>query len=68
MTSNKTKYLEVLKKLNSLTTKGYNFFLGKMYFTSHNGSQNTFVYQPTLDTFESGKDQGTDYVPSWKSK
>ena len=28
LTSNKTKYLEVKKKLNSLTTKDYNFFLG----------------------------------------
>ena len=26
------------------------FFLGRMYFTSNDGSQNTFVYQPTLDT------------------
>ena len=26
ITSNKTKHLEVKKKLNSLITKGYNFF------------------------------------------
>ena len=26
-----------------------------MYFTSNGGSQNTFVYQPTLDTLESKK-------------
>ena len=26
---NKTKYLEFQKKLNSLTTKDYNFFLGR---------------------------------------
>ena len=31
ITSNKTKYLEVQKKLNSLITKGYNFFLGRMF-------------------------------------
>ena len=52
ITSNKTKYLEVQNKLNSLITNDYNFFLGRMYFTSNDGSQNTFVYQPTLDTLE----------------
>ena len=35
ITSIKTKYLEVLKKLNSLTTKYYIFFLGRIYFTSN---------------------------------
>ena len=38
ITSNKTKYLEVQKKVNSLITKDYNFFLGKIYFTSNYGS------------------------------
>ena len=38
-----------------------------MCFTSNDGSQNTFVYQPTLDTLELKKDKGTDYVLSWKS-
>ena len=52
ITLNKTKHLEVQKKLNSLITKDYNFFLGRNYFTSNDGSQNTFVYQPTLDTLE----------------
>ena len=32
-TSNKRKYLEVLIKLNNLTTKYYNFLLGRTYFT-----------------------------------
>ena len=32
LTSNKTKYLEVLKKRNSLTTKDYNFFLGRIFY------------------------------------
>ena len=32
ITQNKTKYLEVLKKLNSLTTKDYNFFLRQNVF------------------------------------
>ena len=35
ITSNKTKYLEIQKKLNNLITNDYNFFLGKMYFTSN---------------------------------
>ena len=61
ITWNKTKYLEAQKKLNSLTTK-HNFFLDRIYFISNDGSQNMFVYQPTLDTLELKKDKGTDYV------
>ena len=68
ITSNKTKHLEVQKKLNSLIAKDYNFFLGKNYFTSNDGSQNTFVYQLTLDKLELKKDKGTDDVLSWISK
>ena len=52
ITSNKTKYLGVQKKLGSLITKSYNFCLGRIYFVSNNGSHNTFVYQPTLDDLE----------------
>ena len=55
ITSNKTKYLEVQKKLNSLITNGYNFFLGRMYFTCNNGSQSTFAFQPTLRYFRMKK-------------
>ena len=44
ITSNKTKYLEVLKKLNILTTKDYIFYIERMYFTSNDGSQNAFAY------------------------
>ena len=66
ITSNKTKYLEVQKKLNSLITNDYNFVLGRMYFASNDGSQNTFVYQPTLDTLELKKDKSIDYISSWK--
>ena len=66
-TSNKIKYLEVQKKLKSLITNDYNFFLCRMYFTSNGGSQNTFVYKRTLDRLELKKDKGTDYVPSWIS-
>ena len=49
ITSNKTKHLEVQKKLNSLITKD---FLGSIDFTSNDGSQNTFVYQPTFNVVE----------------
>ena len=39
-------------KINSLITNYYNFFLGRIYFTSNDESQSTFIYQPTLDTLE----------------
>ena len=68
MTSKITRHLEVQKKLNSLITKYYNYFLGRIYFTSIDKSQNTFIYQPTLDTLEFKTDKGTDSVLSWKSK
>ena len=46
--SNKTKHLEVQKKLNSLITKDYIFFLDRIYFTSNDGSQNTFFINQHL--------------------
>ena len=39
-----------------------------MYFTTNDESQNTFVYQPTLNTLELTKDKGTHYILGWKSK
>ena len=65
--SNKTKHLEVQKKLNSVITKDYTFLFGIIYFTSNDESQNTVVYQPILDAVELRKGKGTDYVLSWKS-
>ena len=50
--SNKTKNLEDQKKLNSVITKYYIFFLVRTYFTSNDGSCDTFVYQATLDDLE----------------
>ena len=54
--SNKTKNVEVQKKkkkyLNNLITKDYIFFFGRVYYTSNDQSQNTFVYQPKFDTLE----------------
>ena len=66
ITANKTKYLEVKNKLNSVITKDDNFFLGRISFTRNDGSQDTFVYQPTHDTLELKKAKGIDYVLSWK--
>ena len=41
--------------------------MGRICFTSNDGSQNISVYQPRLDALELKKDKGTDYVRSWKS-
>ena len=68
ITSNKTKHLENQNKINSLITKDHNFFLGRICFASNDGSQNRFVYQAGLDTFELKKDKGSNYVLSWKAK
>ena len=46
--SNKIENLEVQKQLNSLITKNYNFFLGRIYLASDDGPQNMLVYQPTF--------------------
>ena len=42
--------------------------MGRIYFTSNDGSQNMLDYPPRLDTLESKKDKGTDYVLILKSK
>ena len=42
----------MLKKINSLTTKDFIFFLCRIYFTSIDGSQNTLFYQLTIDLLE----------------
>ena len=67
-TSNKTRHLDIQKKLNSVITKYYTFFFGRIYFTSNDGSQNTFVYQLTFHLLELKKDKGIDDVLSKKSK
>ena len=48
ITSNETEDLEIQKKLNSLITKYYTFFLGRICFTSNNGSQSTFFINQNL--------------------
>ena len=83
ITSNKTKYVEVRKRLNTLNlllleclvrkrlntliTKDFDFFFDRVYFTSIDGSQNNYAYQQTLDTLEFKKDKGTVYIFRWKS-
>ena len=54
-------------KIVKLQTVIYINFLTKIFF-GDDGSQNIFVYQPTLDTFRVKNDKETDYVLSWKSK
>ena len=44
MTSNKTKYLEAQKETKQSNNKWLYFFLGRMYFTSNDRSQNMFIY------------------------
>ena len=39
-----------------------------MYITINNGSQNMFIFKPTLYRLEFKKYKGTDYVLSLKSK
>ena len=69
ITTQEFSNLNFYSKLNSLVTKDYffnnNFFSGIIYFTSNDGYQNTFVYQPTLDTLELKK--MTIYILSLKS-
>ena len=59
---------ELPKKVKAILTKDYSFFLGKIYFTSNDGLQNMFVYQPTFNVLELKKDKGTEYIIGWKSK
>ena len=68
ITANKIKHLEVQEKLNCLIAKYYIFFLGRIYFTNNDESQNTFVYQPTLERLGLKKDKGNDFSLGWKSK
>ena len=59
VTSNKTTHVlaeneldELSEKVNLLSTKDYSFFVGRLYFTSDDGSQKFFVYQPTFNVLE----------------
>ena len=66
ITSNKTKHLGTEKRLENLITKDYNFFLGGICFTSNDGSQNMFVYQPSFNLLKLKIDKSTVYIIGWK--
>ena len=50
------------KKLNYCQEKIIIFFLGKIYFTSNDGSQNVFDCQPTFNVLELKKDKCTENI------
>ena len=75
VTSNKTKHVLVERKLNEvfgkaelLSTKDNRFLLGRIYFTSDDGSQIMFLYQPIFNKLGLKKDKNTEYIIGWKSK
>ena len=45
----------------------YSFFLGRIYFTSSDGLQIIFVYQPTYNVIRY-LNTSTEYIISWRSK
>ena len=60
-TSNKTKYLEVQKKLNPLTAR--------IYITSNDGSHNIFIHHPSNTwNVRIKKDKGTGHILIWELK
>ena len=66
ITSNKTKYLKVQKKLHSLITKEYKFFqAGFILQVMINLKTRLFIIQH-LKRKNLKEDKGTDYVFSWK--
>ena len=50
-----------------MLTKDFSFFLGRLYFTSDDGLQNLFVYQPTFSVTKY-LNTSTEYIISWRSK
>ena len=59
VTSNKTKHVLAENELNELSetmkllsTKDFDFLLGRMYFTRSDGFQYLFVYEPIFNVFE----------------
>ena len=64
--------IEILDTSSLMTTAVDNtkFSEGENKISDHanDRSQNTFVYQPALDTLELKKDKGADYFLSWKPK
>ena len=48
ITPNKTKHLEVQKKVDNLITKDYNFFLGRIYFTNNDEPPDMFFLSTNI--------------------
>ena len=55
------------EKVKFLSSKDYSFLLGGMHFTSDDGFQNMFAYQPTFNTIKH-KNMSTEFLICWKSK
>ena len=55
-------------KAELLSTKDNRFLLGRIYFTSDDGSQIMFLYQPIFNKLGLKKDKNTEYIIGWKSK
>ena len=73
VTLSKTKHLLVENVSNEpserdqpVSTKSYNFSLGRIYFISNDGCQKTFVCQPTFNMLELKKDKVTEYIIGWR--
>ena len=58
---------EISQKVKLLSIKDYSFLQARMYFTSDNGLQNMFVYQPIFNSLKY-KSTNTEYVISWKPR
>ena len=68
VTSNKTKSFEVLKKLDSLTTKVYIFSWPECILQVMMDLKTRLFIKQHLIKLGLKKEEGTDYVGSWKSK
>ena len=73
VTLSKTKHLLVENVSNEpserdqlISTKSYNFSLGRIYFLSNDGCQKMFVCQPTFNMLELKKDKVTEYIIGWR--
>ena len=64
----KMNQISYQKKVELLSTKLYSFFVGRLYFTSDDGSQYIFDYLPTFNVLELKKDKCTEYIIGWNSK
>ena len=48
---------DLAKEVKQISTKYYNLFLGRIFFTGGDGLQNMFVYQPTFNNINIKKKQ-----------